>query len=292
MSGGLRFSVIVPVWNSPALIEKCLNALERQTFPRERFEIIVVDNGSTDETADVVRRYPDVTLLSETKPGSYNARNTGLEIASGEYVAFTDADCVPDPGWLAAADAAIEAHPGAAVYGGRMVLFASDADSPVCRAYEEIFSFDQEKYIAAGHCVTANWVSPLSLIRELGGFDARLKSGGDFALSTRISKRGLRMIYVPGMEVGHPYRGSPSEIIGKRRRTIGGVWTMRDSLLGRVKLVVWVFRSMIGNLGRVWSSAGRSADLKLAVSMLVMRGSAAQLAEIGRIMMGGEPRRS
>ena len=89
-------SVIIPVWNSPDLLAKCLAALAVQSYPRERYEVLVVDNGSTDSTAAVARNYPFVTLLSEPVPGAYRARNRGLAAARGEYVAFTDADCIPD----------------------------------------------------------------------------------------------------------------------------------------------------------------------------------------------------
>ncbi|HWJ71809.1 MAG TPA: glycosyltransferase [Kaistia sp.] len=292
MTMDLRFSVIVPVWNSPDLIAKCLTALEDQSFPRDRYEVIVVDNGSTDQTAEVIARFPGVTMLSERKPGSYAARNRGLAEARGEFVAFTDADCIPHRDWLTAADEAIGLEPGKAIYGGRMTLFASDEDSPVCRAYEEIFSFDQRKYLATGHCVTANWVSPLSLIRDLGGFDAKLKSGGDFDMSGRISRRGLPIVYVPEMQVAHPYRGSPIEIVNKKRRTIGGSWTMRTTAKARLKLAAWVVFAFGQDVRRVWQGSEIGSGLKLRLSLLLTQACAAQLGEIGRLALGGEARRS
>src|SRR5688572_5665963 len=96
-------SVIIAVWNSPCQIRQCLAALERQTLPRDQFEILVVDNGSTDDTAAVAHAVPGVTVIEEARPGSYAARNRGLVAARGEYVAFTDADCLPAPDWLEAA---------------------------------------------------------------------------------------------------------------------------------------------------------------------------------------------
>jgi glycosyltransferase involved in cell wall biosynthesis len=89
-------SVIVPVWNDESRIGQCIDALKRQSLDSALFEIIVVDNGSTDSTATVVSRYTNVVLLYEPQPGSYAARNTGLRHARGEYVAFTDSDCVPE----------------------------------------------------------------------------------------------------------------------------------------------------------------------------------------------------
>jgi glycosyltransferase involved in cell wall biosynthesis len=93
-------SVIVPVWNGEARIGQCIEALKNQTLRADLFEIIVIDNGSTDSTVSVVARHSDVILLQEPQPGSYAARNAGLTRARGEYVAFTDSDCTPQKDWL------------------------------------------------------------------------------------------------------------------------------------------------------------------------------------------------
>lgn len=95
----LALSVVVPVLDMADSIGACLEALAGQALPSGQFEVIVVDNGSTDGTQDVVRRYP-VRLLHEPAAGACNARNTGVRAATGAFVAFTDADCVPSRGWL------------------------------------------------------------------------------------------------------------------------------------------------------------------------------------------------
>ena len=97
----MQISVVVPFHNVEAYIGACLEALVSLEYPRDRYEIILVSNNSTDGSADVVRRYPCVRLLSESTPGAYAARNRGIAAASGEIVAFTDSDCAPRPDWLA-----------------------------------------------------------------------------------------------------------------------------------------------------------------------------------------------
>jgi glycosyltransferase involved in cell wall biosynthesis len=96
----IRASVIVPMRNASAWIEECLDALQRQEFPGGDYEIIVVDNCSSDDSASRVQQRPQITLLDEPVPGSYAARNRGIRAASGDVIAFIDADCVAQPGWL------------------------------------------------------------------------------------------------------------------------------------------------------------------------------------------------
>jgi glycosyltransferase involved in cell wall biosynthesis len=97
--GNPSVSVIVPVYNGEATIERCIESLVDQDYPRQRYEIIVVDNNSTDGTVEIVRRYP-VLLLEERRPGPGAARNRGLAQARGEIIAFTDADCYAEARWL------------------------------------------------------------------------------------------------------------------------------------------------------------------------------------------------
>ena len=93
-------SVIIPCRNEERYITQCLDALSNQTCAKDRYEIIVVDNMSTDRTVEFARSYPQVTLIQEPKLGSYAARNAGVRLSKGHILAFTDADCVADPDWL------------------------------------------------------------------------------------------------------------------------------------------------------------------------------------------------
>lgn len=96
-----HISVVVPVYNCGALVERCVRGLVTQDYPADRYDILLVDNESTDDSAAVARRYePRVRLLTEAKQGAYACRNRGIRESSGDIVAFTDADCVPTPDWL------------------------------------------------------------------------------------------------------------------------------------------------------------------------------------------------
>ena len=93
-------SVIVPVYNGAATIDACLESLLNQNYPADCFEIMVVENGSTDNTSEIVESYPEVRLLHSPQRGPGQARNYGVSQSKADIIAFTDADCVADPSWL------------------------------------------------------------------------------------------------------------------------------------------------------------------------------------------------
>jgi glycosyltransferase involved in cell wall biosynthesis len=92
-------SVVVPVYNEEEEITDLLDSLMALDWPRDRLEILCVDNNSTDQTLSILRSYP-ITVLQEPIPGPYAARNTAIRHAQGEFIAFTDADCVVSKNWL------------------------------------------------------------------------------------------------------------------------------------------------------------------------------------------------
>lgn len=96
----MKISIIVPFLNEERYIRACIESLLAQDYDRGKYEIIFVDNGSTDAGPSIVREFSEVILLRETDGQVFTARNTGIQAASGEVFAFTDADCVVTPRWL------------------------------------------------------------------------------------------------------------------------------------------------------------------------------------------------
>lgn len=95
-------SIVVPVCNEERWIEECIRALLAQDYPEDRYEILVVDNNSTDRSAERAAAFPRVRLLRESVQGDFAARNRGIAEARGDILAFTDSDTAPRPGWLRA----------------------------------------------------------------------------------------------------------------------------------------------------------------------------------------------
>ena len=286
-------TIIVPVWNSPGLIRKCLTALHAQTYPADRRQIIVVDNASTDGTGAAVREFPSAQLLSEPKPGSYHARNSGLSVASGDYVAFTDADCIPAPDWLANGIAAAQRRPDAGVLAGYIDLFRTDdTGSEVCERYERLFAFRQDIGAKKGFCATANWISPLDVVRGAGGFEADRKSGADGELAGKIMSSGKPIVFVPDMIVRHPVRGTFEDLATKRRRLTGGRWSRTPKQGRLIRALSFVAYDTARRLRALLVAPGVGLAMRLKLGLLVIRLSSVAAAELLRLAVRGEPTRA
>ena len=292
MSGAI-VRVVVPVWNGENQIGRCLDALIRQTLSPDLFEVVVVDNGSTDGTCDVVRTYEAARLMVDPRPGSYSARNRGLEGAMTPYLAFTDADCIPEPDWLEKGVSTLRINVNAGIVAGRIQLFrTSPQDSELCEAYDRLFTLNQREFVQAGGCATANWMSPTRVMKEVGGFDAGMKSGGDFECAKRIRARGYVLVYGDDVVVRHPARKDVVEVMLKRRRILGGQWALRRREVSAIRLAA---NNLRWGLLRVWKAAGAKEIrlmLRCRLVLLLCALTVVALFELVRLEAGGEPRRS
>lgn len=287
-----EITVIVPAWNAADDLAHCLRALEAQTLARDSFEVIVVDNGSTDGTAGVAQGFAGVRVVSEPAPGSYNARNAGLALAQGDYVAFTDADCRPAADWLREALAACRSQPGAGLIGGRIELFGDAARAGPAEFYERMFGFRQAETLTSGRCATANWISPKAVLDQLGGFDGALKSGGDYDLSLRIGAAGYPLAYADAMVVRHPARTTMTALTSKRRRTVGGRWAMRSGPARPVKMMVRGFANAAHALRRVLAYRDLTMLQAFGVASIIAILFIVEVDEIIRLMRGKPPNRA
>lgn len=285
-------SIIIPVWNSERRIVMALDAIARQTVPRDRFEVIVVDNGSTDGTAAAARRFDFVQVLSEPVPSSYRARNRGLAAARGTYVLFTDGDCVPDPDWVEQALAAIDEMPDAGLYAGRMVVFREEGAGSLAAQYEELHSFNQKGNVEHGLCFTANWLCRRDDLRAIGGFNPDLLSAGDSECSRRMIAAGHKLVYAPKMTVRHPTRASIRELIRKRRRVVGGRWHADGMVKEGAYKAFRRFTREAVNLAKATRRSDRSNLAKVGVVGVIGALMIVSHVELLRLRAGRPPYRS
>jgi GT2 family glycosyltransferase len=193
-------SVVVPVRDGERALPTLLAALRAQTLSSERFEVLVVDNASRDRTAAVALAH-GARVVKEPVPGRGRARNAGVASARADRIAFTDADCVPEPGWLAALTACLDQSPLAA---GPVRLTTGAQPSRVERL-EALWRFDQERAVREhGWAATANLGIRREAFEAVGGFDLAYRHiGEDVDLCLRARRAGFRLAYCPGAGVAH-----------------------------------------------------------------------------------------
>lgn len=220
---GVSVTVIVPVYNDEAGLTRCLRALEKQTLRQSLFEIIVVDNGS--DIPPRIQAPANSRVLTETMPGSYAARNAGLMDATASIIAFTDADCIPEPDWLVEGLTYLDAHPDLSSVGGRIEVFPYNAEhrTPI-ELYELMKAFPQGKFVANhGYAATANLFVRNTVFEAVGPFNSALRSGGDLEFGNRSTNAGFRMEYTSSAVVRHPARRTMSAALRKMFRTMAGI---------------------------------------------------------------------
>lgn len=217
-------TVVVPVHDGVDLLRGCLSALQAQDYPAHLVDVVVVDNNSTEDVASAVPDDPRFRLLRETRRGSYAARNKALEVAGGEVVAFTDADCTPHRDWLSRGVDALRTEPRAAMVAGAIRLAFEHGDARTgCEVYESEHSFRQDWYLAERQFgATANVLTWRTTLDDVGTFDASLQSRGDAQWGRRVAASGGLQRYAGDAVVDHPARASWSELMTKQVRVARG----------------------------------------------------------------------
>jgi glycosyltransferase involved in cell wall biosynthesis len=208
----LAFSVVIPTRSRPRQLATCLAAIARLDYPRDRFEVIVVDDGGRAPLGGALAaaRGVDLVLERQAHSGPASARNRGARRARGRYVAFTDDDCEPPRGWLRELEAPLSSGATAAV--GRSLNGAPD--NAFSTAGELVTDYLYERY---NHCrddarfgTTSNLAIDRGTFIALGGFDEAFTwpGGEDRELVHRVRVRGGKIVCVPEAPVRHVSRQS------------------------------------------------------------------------------------
>ncbi|NJL35715.1 MAG: glycosyltransferase [Leptolyngbyaceae cyanobacterium RM2_2_4] len=288
-------SVIIPVFNDNERLKICLNALAKQTYSGDAHEIIVVDNGSTQDVKSVTEQFSKVLLAYESRPGSYIARNKALSIAKGEVIAFTDADCIPEPDWIEKGVANLLSQPNVGLVAGRIDLFARNPNKPSpVELYESLeMSFPQDKFIEEKQFgATANLFTFKQVLDDVGFFDENLKSGGDLQWGQRVFARGYKQLYADDACIKHPTRDSWEDLRKRSLRIIGGKYDLMrktgQSNLTAIKDLILFLKPPFRSFLRIWTDArlqGPKQKFQFTVVMLRLRYVGIQ--ERLRLQLGG-----
>jgi glycosyltransferase involved in cell wall biosynthesis len=206
-------SVVVPVLNGALSIGDCLTSLLRADYPEERREIIVVDNGSTDRTAAVIRRHP-VAYLLEPRRGPAIARNRGIAASRGAILAFTDADCLATTGWLREI---VRGFDDERVGGVAGEILPFPPSTPAEHYAARLRHLSPERYLRRPifpFAVTANLAFRRTVFDRIGGFDPASPRGGESTdFCTRFFRQtGMRLHFAAKAAVFHRHRRTAWEL--------------------------------------------------------------------------------
>lgn len=249
-----RFTVIVPVHGQWALLPGLLTGLSAQEGVSGTFEVLIAADDAPGEV-------PPLDLPAEFRivqgpfGGSYAARNAAADQARGDWLVFTDADCRPDRGWLAAQARAVQQAGSSAedtlLAGPVRMLPPPPGAGAMARfwaSYDLLRGIPQERYVSEGFAATANLAIPRSLFDALGGFDARRLSGGDADLCHRARRRGARLHLIAEAILRHPCRDSFAALATKARRVKAGQvrhGSLRDRRIAVLRSLTPPLRQML-----------------------------------------------
>jgi glycosyltransferase involved in cell wall biosynthesis len=205
------FSIIIPTYNRPERLQACLESLSRLDYPRDRFEVIIVDDGSSMSLAEIVAPFQAqfaIELIRQANAGPAAARNHGSERARGQFLAFTDDDCQPDPNWLTALARGFTEFPDA-LLGGHTVnqLTANIYAAASQLLLDYIYAYYNTDPDRARFFASNNFALAATQFDALGRFDTTfpLAAAEDREFCDRCVDRNYQLVYIPAAKVNHAH---------------------------------------------------------------------------------------
>ncbi|MFB2837569.1 glycosyltransferase [Floridanema evergladense] len=219
-----KVSVVVPIYNGENDLADLINCLKSQTYPIEQVEYFLVDNASSDRTSTIIQNaaqnFPKIHYLAETKiQSSYAARNTGIRAASGEIIAFTDADCRPQPQWLTELILPFQ-DANIGIVAGEIIGLPGKT---ILEKYAEKQDVLSQKYTLqhpfCPYGQTANLAIRKEIFTQIGLFRPYLTTGGDADICWRIQREtNWKIHFAPNAIIQHRHRSTLSEFQSQWRR--------------------------------------------------------------------------
>ena len=248
-----RVSVVVCAYNADRTMDQCLKSLEHLNYPD--YEVIVVNDGSTDRTLAISESYPYCKIISQVNKGLSVARNVGAEAATGEIVAYTDSDCVADPDWLTYLVAKME-------YGGLMAVggpnFPPPEDDLIPAAVAVSPGGPTHVLVSdevAEHIAGCNMAFRRDVLLNLGGFDPVYRAAGDDVdICWRFQNAGYTIGFAPAAVVWHFRRNTVEAYLnqqkgyGKAEALVYSKHPLRFNLFGQAKWLGRIYGDLSASL--------------------------------------------
>jgi len=211
-------SILIPVYNEEEMLPFCLDSLMALDYPEELLEFIIIDNHSTDTSAEIIRKYP-VRYVFEPRKGRSAARNAGLKIASGDIIAFTDADCVVGRHWIRNLVKGFSS-PNVGGCGGSTLSYRPG--NTIEKAFYWFQKYqnqddgnddtNEENYFTEPLFATCNLACRRELFSQIGSFDEHFAAGEDTDLIWRINLKGHQLRHMRNAVVFHKHRDKIAQL--------------------------------------------------------------------------------
>ena len=277
---GIRASVVIPNWNGAAHLPACLDALRQQTYTG--FETIVVDNGSTDGSLDLLtERYPGVQIVALSHNHGYaGGCNAGLETANGDILVILNNDTEVEPSWLAALLLALEKHPEAGMATPKVLLWDDHARLHTTGDYVRtngipdsrgVWELDKGQFDDQLYVFGASGVAPAyrrAMLKDIGLFDVDFQSYcEDVDLSWRAQLAGYRCVYAPRARLYHKVSATGKGTIRSFYVARNTIWTLVKNLplelwqkhRGEIVAAQW---QRLADATRAWRGSAARATIR------------------------------
>lgn len=211
MEDRATFSIIVPTYRRPKQLAACLESMVQLEYPRELFEVLVVDDGSSSPPRDIINGFSakfSVSLLTPKHGGPAAARNAGAAKATGKFLAFTDDDCAPSPGWLQALARRLAASPDCMIGGHAINALVHNPCAVASQMLiDYLYAYFNASLGEGSFFASNNICVPADHFRAIGGFDVSFSNAAaeDRDFCDRWFHSGRRLIYAPEAIVYHAH---------------------------------------------------------------------------------------
>lgn len=205
-------SVIVPTFNRSIQLKKCIDSLMTQSYNKNKFEIIIINDGSTDNTINFlesIKTIPNISIINQDNKGPASARNQGLKKSKGDYIAFIDDDCIASRDWLLELTSSLPQDPKIAGIGGKIHGLSNTIIDKFIE--NDIYLFKHQiNRTNTDYIVTANSLFKKEALMRINGFNENfmIAGGEDNYLSYQLIKKGYTIIKTEKAIIYHHHPNS------------------------------------------------------------------------------------
>jgi cellulose synthase/poly-beta-1,6-N-acetylglucosamine synthase-like glycosyltransferase len=213
-------SIVIPTYNRGAKLSRCLDSLFNQTYPKDRYEVIIINDGSKDNTEEVLRDYEKKASCgfiwdTQKNQGIAVATNTGISRSKGEFICFTGDDCIPENNWIEQLITGFDNDLIGAV-GGKVVSYQTN--TPIQQFIEDAHVLDQETFIKRNTLITGSAAYRKQVLVDIKGFDNFLIACVDLDISIKTQILGYKLKYIPDAVVYHDHPATVKGLFAQQYR--------------------------------------------------------------------------